>query len=164
LAAYLAFFPLDVQHVVSELRWSGEPIDGLLLVAVGVALSTSVVTALLVLVLVALLSNRVPHPQRRKPFAALITAGTVFLLLGLHHVERIQILDHAYFAIVGRPAEALGDSGLFEPPPGRRVGVAPRRPVSPHSEWFDDIKHGRLGLIETPLTAGANPNVLKKAA
>ena len=45
----------------------------------------------------------------------------------------------------------------------RRVGVAPRRPVSPHSEWFDDIKHGRLGLIEIALTAGANPNVLNES-
>ena len=113
LATYLAFFPLDVQQGVSELRWSGEPIVGLLLVAEGVALSISLFTALLVLVLVALLSSRVPHPQNRKPVAALVAAGSIFLLLGLHHVERIHILDHAYFAIVGSPAEALGDSGRY---------------------------------------------------
>lgn len=160
LATYLAFFPLDVQEAVAAVRWAGTPIGGLLLVTEAIALAASALSALAVLVLLAAIGRAKPTDSRRRSVPVLALSAGVFLVLALHHFERIELLDRSYFAIVGDPAEAVASSGLFRPPKKQPPAPLPAQPAEP---WIDRIDHEDFAEVESALMSGADPNARNRA-
>ena len=160
LATYLAFFPLDAQEAVAAARWSGGPIGGLLMLTQAIALALSALSALMVLFLLACLARRMPTVSRRRLRPFLVLSVAAFVVLTLHHFERIELLDRSYFAIVGDPEERAVASGLFRPPKKRQPA-----PVSsaPGDLWFDHVDHDRFSEIESALLSGSDPDVKNRA-